>query len=82
MSNIAASSHLVSEKFFTKTIKELVETVDGKLTTLTHQINLNTDRKIEASTDTLKTHATNIHNIMSVMTMKFQHFNISCKYFL
>ena len=75
MSNIAAGSPLVSEKFFTKTIKELVETVDGKLTSLTHQINLNTDTKIEASTDTLKTHATNMHNIMSAMAVEFQHSN-------
>ena len=65
MSNVAASSPLVSEKLFTKTIKELVETVDGKLTTLTN----NTDKHIKASTDTLKTHATDIHNIMSAMAM-------------
>ena len=75
MSNTAASSPLVSEKFFTKTIKELVETVDGKLTTLTNNINLNTDKRVEASTDTLKTHATHIHNIMSAMAMEFQQSN-------
>ena len=38
--NNTASSPLVSEKFLTKTIKELVDTVDGKLTTLTNNINL------------------------------------------
>ena len=75
MNNIAATSPLVSEKFFAKTIEELVDTVDGKLTSLTHNINLNTDKRIEASTDTLKTHATNIHNIMSAMAMEFQHSN-------
>ena len=75
MSNTAASSPLVSEKLFTKTIKELVDTVDGKLTSLTNNINLNTDKRIEASTETLKTHATNIHTIMSAMAMEFQQSN-------
>ena len=75
MHNSAASSPLVSEKFLTKTIKDLVETVDGKLTTLANNINLNTDKQIEASTDTLKTHATTIHSIMSAMAMEFQQSN-------
>ena len=75
MSNTAAASPLVSEKLFTKTIKDLVATVDNKLTTLTNNINLNTDTRIEASTETLKTHATNIHNIMSAMAMEFQQSN-------
>ena len=75
MHNTAASSPLVSEKLFTKTMKELAETMDNKLTTLTHNINLNTDMRIEASTDTLKTHATNMHNIMSAMAMEFQQSN-------
>ena len=65
MNNTAATSLLVSERFFTKTIKDLVETVDGKLTTLANTINLNTDKQIAVSTDTLTTHATNIHNIMN-----------------
>ena len=75
MSNTAASSPLVSEKVFTKTMRELVETVDDKLTTLTNNINLNMDKRIEESTDTLKAHATNIHNIMSAMAMEFQQSN-------
>jgi hypothetical protein len=49
--------------------------MDDKLTTLTHNINLNTDTRIEASTDTLKTHATNLHGIMSAMAMEFQQSN-------
>ena len=75
MHNIAATSSLVLEKYFTRTIKELVDTVDGKLTTLTHNINLNTDKRIEESTDTLKTHATNIHSIMNAMAVEFQQSN-------
>ena len=75
MHNTAASTPLVSEKLFTKAMKELAETMDDKLTTLTHNINLNTDLRIEASTDTLKTHATNIHNIMGAMAMEFQQSN-------
>ena len=75
MHNTAATSPLVSEKFFARTIKELVDTVDGKLTALTHNINLNTDKRIEESTDTLTTHATNIHSIMSAMALEFQHSN-------
>lgn len=75
MHNTAASSPLVSEKLFTKALKELTESMDDKLTTLTHNINLNTDMRIEASTDTLKTHATNIHSIMSAMAMEFQQSN-------
>ena len=75
MHNIATTSPLVSEKFFARTIRELVETVDGKLTTLTHNINLNTDKRIEESTDTLKTHATNIHTVMSAMALEFQNSN-------
>ena len=71
----AASSPLVSEKLFTKTIKDLVATVDDKLTTLTNNINLNTDKRIEASTETLTTHATNIHNVMGAMAIEFQHSN-------
>ena len=75
MHNTAASSPLVSEKLFTKAMKELAETMDDKLTTLTHNINTNTDMRIEAPTDTLKTHATNIHTIMSAMAMEFQQSN-------
>ena len=75
MSNIAASSPLISERFFTKTIKDLVETVDDKLTTLANNINLNTDKQIEASTDTLKTHASNMHHIMGAMALEFQNSN-------
>jgi hypothetical protein len=75
MHNTATSSPLVSEKLFNKALKELTETMDDKLTSLTHNINLNTDMFIEASTDTLKTHATNIHSIMSVMAMEFQQSN-------
>ena len=74
MSNTAASSPLVAEKLFTKIIKELVATMDDKLTTLTN-INLNTDMRMEASIETLKTHATNVHNIMSAMAMEFQQSN-------
>ena len=75
MHNTAASSPLVSEKLFTKTIKDLVAMVDDKLTTLTNNINLNTDKRIEASTETLTTHATNIHNVMSAMAIEFQYSN-------
>jgi hypothetical protein len=75
MHNTAASSPLVSEKLFTKALKELTHTMDDKLTTLTHNINLNTDMRIEASTDTLKTHATKIHSLMSAMAMEFQQSN-------
>ena len=74
MSN-AASSPLVSKKLFTKTMRELVETVDGKLTTLANNINLNTDKKIDTSTETLKSHATDIHSIMSAMAIEFQQSN-------
>ena len=75
MSNTVAASPLVSEKFITKAMKELAETMDDKLNTLTNNINLNTDIRIKASTDTLKLHATNIHNIMSAMAMEFQQLN-------
>lgn len=56
-------------------MKELVETMHDKLTSLTNNINLNTDMRVEASTETLKTHATNIHNIMSAIAMEFQQSN-------
>ena len=72
MHNTAASSPLVSEIFFAKFIKELVETVDDKLTTLPHNINTNTEKQIEITTDTLKIHASNMHHIMNVMALKFQ----------
>lgn len=75
MSNIAASSPLISERFFTKTIKDLVETVDDKLTNLANNINLNTDKQIEASTDTLKTHVSNMHHIMGAVALEFQNSN-------
>ena len=42
MHNTAASSPLVSEKIFTKALKDLTDTMEDKLTTLTHNINLNT----------------------------------------
>jgi hypothetical protein len=75
MSNTAASTPLLSEKLFTKTMKDLTDNMDVKLTTLTHNINQNTDKRIDASTDTLKLHAANIHNIMSAMAMEFQQSN-------
>jgi hypothetical protein len=75
MYNTAASSPLVTEKLFNKALKELTDFIDDKFTTLTHTINHNMDMRIEASTDTLKTHATNIHGIMSAMAMEFQQSN-------
>ena len=75
MSNINATSPLVSEKLFTKALKDLTETMDVKLNTMTNSINLNTDKRVETSTDTLKTHAANIHNIMNAMAMEFQQSN-------
>jgi hypothetical protein len=75
MHNTAASSPLVSEKLFTKALKNLTTSMDDKLTTLTHTINHNTDMRIETSTDTLKAHATNIHGIMSAMALEFQQSN-------
>ena len=56
-------------------MKELSESMDDKLTSLTNNINLNTDIRVEESTETLKTHATNTHNIMSAMAMEFQQSN-------
>jgi hypothetical protein len=56
-------------------MQDLVETMDVKINTVTTHINHNTDARIEASTETLKLHAANIHNIMSVMAMEFQHSN-------
>ena len=75
MSNHAAATPLVSEKLFNKAMKDLVETMDVKLNTISNHINHNTDTRIEASTETLKSHAANIHNIMSAMAMKFQQSN-------
>ena len=75
MNNHAATTPLVSETFFKKTMKNLVETMDTKLNTLTTHINQNTDARVEASTETLKTHAANIHNIMSAMASEFQQSN-------
>ena len=75
MNNTATTTLLLSERLFTKTIKDLVETVDEKLNTLANTINLNTDKQIATSTDTLTTHATNIHIIMNAMALEFQHSN-------
>ena len=75
MHNTATSSPLVSEKLFTKALKDLTDTMDDKLTTLTNNINLNTDMRIEASTDILKTHATNLRSVMSAMAMEYQQSN-------
>lgn len=47
MSNSAHIAPLVMQQLFTKTMRDLVEVVDGKLATLTHNINLNTDRRVE-----------------------------------
>lgn len=64
MNNAATSTPLVLERNFTHTMKELVETVDSKLATFANSINLNTDRRTTESTETLKTHALNMHNVM------------------
>ena len=75
MSNHAAATPLVSEKLFIKAMKDLAKTMDVKLNTITNNINHNTDVRIEASTETLKSHVANIHNIMSAMAMEFQQSN-------
>ena len=75
MTNHAAATPLVSEKLFNKAMQDLVETMDVKLNTITNHINHNTDTRIEASTETLKSHAANIHNIMSAMATEFQQSN-------
>lgn len=58
---------MMTEKLFNKSMKELVETMDKKLATLATPINLNTDRRVEASMEILMTHATDIQNIMCTM---------------
>jgi hypothetical protein len=75
MTNTAAASPLLSEKHVNKAMKDLTDTMDVKLNTLTNNINQHTDKQIETSTDTLKSHAANIHNIMSAMAMEFQQSN-------
>ena len=75
ISNHAAATPLLSEKTFNKAMKDLVETMDVKLNTVTTHINHNMDVRIEASTETLKSHAANIHNIMSAMATEFQQSN-------
>ena len=75
MNNTATTTPLVSEQLFTKIIKDLVETVDEKFTMLANTINLNTDKQVAASTETLTTHATNIYTIMNAMALEFQHSN-------
>ena len=75
MTNHAAATPLVSEKLFTKAMNDLVNTMDVKLNTIATHINHNTDVRIEASTETLKSHAVNIHNIMNAMATEFQHSN-------
>jgi hypothetical protein len=75
MSNHAVATPPLSEWNFTKVMKNLVETMDVKLNTVTNHINHNTDVRIEASTETLKAHAVNIHNIMSAMATEFQQSN-------
>lgn len=42
--NVATNNCLVMDKFFTKTTKDLVDRVDGKLATLANNINMNTDK--------------------------------------
>ena len=49
--------------------------MDVKLNTITNHINHNTDTRIEASTETRKSHAANIYNIMSAMATEFQQSN-------
>ena len=75
MSNHAATTPLVSEKTFHKAMKDLADAMDVKLNTVTNHINHNTDVRIKASTETLKSHAANIHNIMSAMATEFQQTN-------
>ena len=77
MHNTAVASPVVSDKFFTKVMKKLAKSMDIKLNTLSSNINNTTYMQIEASTDTLKSHATNIHSIMSAMAIEFQQSN-SC----
>ena len=49
MDYINASAPLMSEKIFIKVMDDLADTMDDKLTTLTNNINLNTDMRIKNS---------------------------------
>ena len=62
INNSITSTALVTKKLFAKTMKDLVNTVKGKLAMLANNINLNTNKKVEASTKTLTLHSTHIAN--------------------
>lgn len=64
---------MMMEKLFTKSMKDLADTLDEKLASLAHTINLNTDRQVEPSTEMLKAHATTIQSVMgsSVMALEY-----------
>ena len=51
MNNQAVTTQLVLERVFNKAIKDLVDTMDIKLTTITNHINHNTNTRVEASTE-------------------------------
>ena len=76
MGNANNPNPLITEKFLTKTMKELEDKLDEKFGSLSTTINHHTDRRHEATTTTITNHTSNLHTLLGTIAQEFQQSNI------
>ena len=76
MSNATSSNPPLTEKYLSKTMKELEDKLEEKFGTLTTTINNHTDRRFEATTATITHHTANLQALFGTIAHEFQQSNL------
>ena len=76
MGNVINTNPLITEKFFTKTMRDFEDKLEERFGSLTTTINHHTDQRHETTTTTLTNHATNLHTLLGTIAQEFQQSNI------
>jgi hypothetical protein len=76
MSNVNNSNPIITDKYLTKSMKELNDNLDEKFGTLTTTINNHMDRKHESTTATITQHTNNLQALFGTIAHELQQSNL------
>ena len=76
MTNAANPNPIVTERYLTKTMKELEDKLEEKFGTLTTTINTHTDRRFETTMTIIVHHTTHLQSLLGTIAQEFQQSNI------
>ena len=76
MGNATNTNPTLTEKYLTKTMKELEDKLDEKFETLTTTINTHTDRRHESTTTAITHHSNNLQALFGTIAQELQQSNL------